>query len=182
MDKRSGKLRIFTFLPFISMENPFTVYAPNQFGKYQKFLRPLFVLQIIFALAFILIFSFRKQHAGSPYDAPEDSFNTFIWISLIIFFVVYPVFGLLFSGPFQFIQIDEQQFIYRLNILKPKKIDWSEVGSIHISYSHISLSLKDGRKKNIEYLDFDRSRVQDLKEMLKSLAGSKNIPIQVAGN
>ncbi len=160
------------------MERPFTIYGYSQFSKYQRIFRPLFISQIILALvAAILLFFFKRHPAGSG-----DSFSTFTWTCLIIFFLIYPALGLRLSKPFQFIQVEEQQFTYRLSILRPKKIAWSEVSSIHISWSQISFTLKDGRKKNIEYLDFDRSQVQGLKEMLSSVAGSKNIPVQVAGH
>ncbi|MDY6802059.1 MAG: hypothetical protein SVU94_12670 [Bacteroidota bacterium] len=141
--------------------------------KGRRFKRFILILSLVFLASAIGVTWLLYQ---------KHDMETWIFISLGIYFLLFLYFGYIGYNAKMFIRCDDFALEYQFGFFKkiPEKIIWETVDKVKLGFTSITFFKKSGRKKvlKIGWVPYEKLKI--IKNNVHSFCAEKRIPIEVA--
>jgi len=150
-----------------------TINLNQTADKGRRFKRFIFILTLIFlASAAAIAWMLYKQH----------DMETWIFISLGVYFLLFLYFGYIGYNAKMYIRCDDFALEYQFGFFKkvPEKIIWETLDKVKLGFTYITFFKKSGRKKVLKIGWVPYEKLRKIKNNVHSFCTEKRIPVEVA--
>jgi len=141
--------------------------------KGRRFKRFILILTLVFlaSAAGVAWLLYQKQ-----------DMETWIFISLGIYFLFFLYFGYIGYNAKMFIRCEDFALEYQFGFFKkvPEKIIWETIDKVKLGFTSITFFKKSGRKKVLKIGWVPYEKIKKIKNNVHSFCAEKGIPIEVA--
>jgi len=150
-----------------------TINLNQTADKGRRFKRFILILTLIFlASAAAIAWILYQKH----------DMETWVFISLGIYFLLFLYFGYIGYNAKMYIRCDDFALEYQFGFFKkvPERIIWETIDKVKLGFTYIAFFKKSGRNKILKIGWVPYEKLKKIKNNVHSLCTEKSIPVEVA--